>query len=105
MSTQQIGPNVRRLIAWKMALLAIPVGSGKDSFSRGLDVITNRGKFSSIASEASAWARAAIATMKTAPDNPYGDNDEAMAGAILEGIELREKEVTDGKVPKETSGD
>ena len=53
--TRQIGPNVRRLIAQKMALLAIPVGSGKESFVKGLDVITSRGKFSSIASEASDW--------------------------------------------------
>jgi len=93
MATQQIGPNVRRLIARKMALLAIPVGSGKESFARGLDVITNRGKFSSVASEASDWVRRAIATMKTAPDNPYGDDDEAIAGAILKGIEQREKEM------------
>jgi len=93
--TQQIGPNVRRLIARKMALLAIPAGSGKDSFTKGLDVITNRGKFSSIASEASAWVQAVIATMKTAPDNPYGDDDEAIAGEILKEIEQREKEMKD----------
>lgn len=86
-----IGPNVRRLISKKMALLAIPVGSGKESFSMGLDVLTNRGKFSSIATEASAWVRAAIDVMKTAPDNPYGDDDEAIAGAILKGIEEREQ--------------
>jgi hypothetical protein len=91
--TQQIGPNVRRLIVRKMALLAIPVGSGKESFSLGLDVITNREKFSSIAAQASDWVRRAIKTMKTAPDNPYGDDDEAIAGAILEGIEQREKEM------------
>lgn len=93
MSTRQIGPNVRRLIARKMAILAIPVGSGKESFSRGLDVIANRGKFSSLAAQASDWVQRAIETMKTAPDNPYGDDDEAIAGAILEGIEEREKEM------------
>ena len=86
----KIGPNVRRLISKKMALLAIPVGSGKESFSIGLDVLTNREKFASIATEASAWVRAAIDVMKTAPDNPYGDDDEAIAGAILQGIEERE---------------
>ena len=104
MSTQQIGPNVRRLIARKMALLAVPVGSGKESFARGLNVITNRDKFSATAHQAAAWVQAAIATMKTAPDNPYGDDDEAIAGAILEGIDEREKEMTNGKVSKETSG-
>lgn len=95
MSTQQIGPNVRRLIARKMALLAIPVGSGKESFSLGLDVITNRDKFSATVHEAAAWVQAAIATMKTAPDNPYGDDDEAIAGEILKEIEQREKEMKD----------
>jgi len=90
--TKQIGPNVKRLIVRKMSLLAIPAGSGKDSLARGLDMLTNRGKFSSVAAEASAWVQAAIATMKTAPDNPYGDDDEAIAGAILAGIEQREKE-------------
>jgi hypothetical protein len=77
-----------------MALLAIPVGSGKESFSLGLDVISNQDKFSATAHEAAAWVQAAITTMKTAPDNPYGDDDEAIAGAILEGIERREKEIS-----------
>lgn len=86
-----IGPNARRLIARKMALLAIPVGSGKDSFSRGLEVITDKDKFSATAHEAAAWAQEAIALMKTAPDNPYGDDDEAIAGAILQAIEDKEQ--------------
>lgn len=86
-----IGPNVRRLIARKMALLAIPAGSGKDSFSRGLDVITDRKKFASVAQDAAAWVKEAVAVMKTAPDNPYGDDDEAIAGAILRAIEDKEQ--------------
>lgn len=87
----KIGPNVKRLIVRKMSLLAIPVGSGKDSFNLGVEVLTNRGKFASIAAEASDWVQKAIAVMKTAPDNPYGDDDEAIAGALLKGIEEREK--------------
>lgn len=88
---QQIGPNVKRLIVRKMSLLAIPTGSGKTSFALGVEALTNRGKFSSIAAEASDWVRKAIAVMKTAPDNPYGDDDEAIAEAILAGIEERER--------------
>lgn len=87
----KIGPNVKRLIVHKMSLLAIPVGSGKDSLSLGVEALTNRGKFASIAAEASDWVRKAIAVMKTAPDNPYGDDDEAIAGALLKGIEEREQ--------------
>jgi hypothetical protein len=29
--------------------------------------------------------------VKAAPDNPYGDDDEAIAGAILAGIEERKR--------------
>jgi len=86
-----IGPNVKKLIARKMSSLAIPVGSGKESFAKGLDVITSREKFLSIASQASDFVRRAIAELKTAPDNPYGDDDEAIAGEILKRIEEVEK--------------
>lgn len=85
-----IGPNVKRLIAHKMSLLAIPIGSGKDSLGLGVEALMNHGKFASIAAEASDWVQKAIAVMKTAPDNPYGDDDEAIAGALLKGIEERE---------------
>lgn len=86
-----IGPNVRRLIARKMSLLAIPAGSDKDSLALGVEMFTNRDKFQSIATDAAAWVRAAIDVMKTAPDNPYGNDDEAIAAAILRGVEGREK--------------
>lgn len=87
---QKIGPNVKRLIARKMSLLAIPAGSGKNSFAVGLEAISNRGKFASIAAQASDWVRQAIAVMKTAPDNPYA-TDEEIAGAILQGTEEHER--------------
>lgn len=89
-NSTQIGPNVKSLIARKMSLLAIPVGS-KNPLAAGLEALTRRGKFSSIAAEASAWVQQAIAVVKTAPDNPYGNDDEAIAGAILKGIEERER--------------
>lgn len=90
LESEKIGPNVKRLIIRKMSLLAIPPGSGKDSLSLGVEMFTSRGKFASIAAEASDWVRQAIAVMKTAPDNPYGDDNEAIAGALLKGIEERE---------------
>jgi hypothetical protein len=89
MTDRQIGPNVRRLIIRKMSLLVIPAGSGKDSLALGAEIFTDRNKFQSVALEASAFVQAAIDVMKTAPDNPYGDDDEAIAGAILKGIEER----------------
>jgi hypothetical protein len=68
------GPNVRKLIVHKMSLLMIPPGSKEP------------------ARDATAWVEQAIAVVKTAPDNPYGDDDEAIAGAILEGIEAKKRE-------------
>ena len=90
--SDKIGPNVKRLIVHKMSLLAIPVGSGRNSLMLGAEMLTNRGKFASTAAEASNWVRQAIAVMKTAPDNPYGDNDEAIAKALLDGIEERQRQ-------------
>lgn len=88
-----IGPNVRKLIARKLSLLAIPVGSGENSFIMGVEALTNRGKFVSLAAEASDWVRDAIQAVKSAPDNAYGDDDEAIAGIILRRIEEQESDV------------
>ncbi len=43
-----------------------------------------------MAREATVWVEAAIAVVKTAPDNPYR-SDEEIAGAILKGIEEKQK--------------
>jgi len=90
MMSETLGPNVKRLIAHKMALLAIPVGSGDKSFDVGVNAFLDRERFSSMAAEASNWVRQAITLIKTAPDNPYRD-DEEIATAILKGIKEREQ--------------
>ncbi len=82
-----IGPNTKRLITRKMALIAIPVGSGKDAFGIGLNALMSP---TSIAKQAADWVQAAIAVMKTAPDNPY-KTDEEIAAAILKGIDASER--------------
>lgn len=82
---KQIGPNVKRLIIHKMALIAIPAGSGRESLHVGVSALSN---LPPIWAEAAKWVEAAIAAVRTAPDNPY-TTDEEIAGAILKGIAER----------------
>jgi hypothetical protein len=84
------GPNVRSLIVRKMSLLMIPVGS-KEPLETGIRALMEPGRIGAVAREATDWVMAAIAVVKTAPDNPYGDDDEAIAGRILADIEERKR--------------
>lgn len=68
-----------------VTLDAIPNGSG---LGAGLDFIKDRHKLKEGFVKATEWVKQAIALVKTSPDNPYTD-DEAIAGAILLGIEER----------------
>lgn len=79
--TQQ-GPNVRRLIASKMSLIMIPPGTGS-GLATAVRTMLKPGGIGDAAKEATEWVRQAIAAVKAAPDNPYGDDDEAIAGEIL----------------------
>jgi len=82
------GPNVKKLIARRMSVLMVPAGGGPADAIRELTSAENIAKR---AREATAWARQAIAAVKTAPDNPYGGDDEAIAGEILRQVEARAK--------------
>lgn len=84
------GPNVSRLIAARMAVLAIPPNGG---FVDGVRFLQDREALSRGAREAEAWARDAIAAMRAAADpNPWRDaTDEEIAGEILRAVEERER--------------
>lgn len=83
------GPNVRRLIAHKVALDAVPKGGGMGD---AIKFISTPGAIGDGLREAARWASAAIAAVKAAPGNPYGDDDEAIAGEILRQVEaIKEK--------------
>lgn len=84
------GPNIRKLIAHKMSLLLIPPGSSKDAMATGITGLMKPGNVSQIAREATAWVEAAVAAVKAAPANPYGE-DEAIAAEILRQIEAKRK--------------
>lgn len=78
-----MGPNAKKLVARKFSLLSIPEGGGLHS---AIAVLTSPDRMASLMKEAKEWVAAAIELVKSAPDNPYGDNDEAIAGAILKQI-------------------
>ena len=79
------GPNVKRLIIHKMSTLMIPSGGGLSDGIRALSSSESIGKY---AREATEWVEEVLTVVKTAPDNPYG-NDEVIAGEILRQIETR----------------
>ncbi len=79
------GPNVRKLIAHKMSLLMAPPGTD-NQLGQALKFLIEPGKIVAVAREATQWVEAAIAVVRSAPDNPY-TTDEEIAGAILEKIE------------------
>ncbi len=80
MKNRLLGPNAKRLVAHKMALDAVPNGGGM------LDALTfllTPGCLASSARDAAAWVCAALDAVKSAPDNAFGDDDEAIAGELL----------------------
>ncbi len=86
--SRKTGPNVKRLIVRKMSTDAIPGGGG---LADGLRFLTDPARIRDSAREATAWVFAAIDAVKAAPDNPFGDDDEAIAGEILRQIDNRDK--------------
>jgi hypothetical protein len=89
-TSQKQGPNVKRLICHKMALLMIPVSTPEgQGFATGIKALTEPGNIGKVAREATAWVDAAIRAIKVAREpNPWKDkDDEAIAGDLLAKIE------------------
>lgn len=76
------GPNVTKLIAHKMSLIMVPTGV-ENAFAATLSNLTKPGGISDAATQAAEWVKNALAAVKAAPDNLFGDDDEAIAGEIL----------------------
>ena len=83
-----MGPNVKRLIAHKVSLDAVPRGGG---LVDAVAFLKDTERLSACTHEAIAWVEAALEAVKAAPGNPYGDDDEAIAGELLRRIETRKK--------------
>jgi hypothetical protein len=76
------------LVARKISLLAIVDDQG---FEGALAFLKSPALMVAAAKEAEAFVASAIAAVKSAPDNPYGDDDEAIAGEILRKIEAKKE--------------
>lgn len=86
MSDRKLGPNTRKLLAHFIALEAVPEGGGLAS---GLNFLADPERRRQGVERAMANLDAALKVVKSAPDNPYGDDDEAIAAAILERVERK----------------
>lgn len=89
-----MGPNVKRLTVEFMAMIAVPPGSG---FSAAVDTLLDNAKLKAVAREAQSQVREALDAVKAAPDNPWGEDDEAIAAEILRKVEERKAERRGGR--------
>jgi hypothetical protein len=85
-NTVKIGPNVKQLISHKMSLDAVPPGGG---FADAVALLLDREKLLASNRAAIDWVKAALAAIKAAPDNTFGEDDEAIAGELLRRIDER----------------
>lgn len=81
---QDIGPNIKRLVARKMGFDAIPAGS-PDAFNAGIAFLSQPRHLLDSAREAVGWTKAAIlAVRRAAEPNPWKEaSDEEIAGELL----------------------
>ncbi len=85
------GPNVKRLIAQKMATDAIPKGGG---LKAGIEFLLKPDAVIAAVKEAKEWVALAIQAVRDAADpNPWSSaSDEMIAGEILRQIEEKRKQ-------------
>ncbi len=95
---KKMGPHVKRLVCQYASVLAVPPGGG---MKEAIATFTTPGKLQANLREACKWVEDKLAAVKAAPDNPFGDDDEAIAKHILEKIDER-KSMQKLKAEKET---
>lgn len=81
------GPNVRKLIVELMAREIVPKGGG---LIETCEAMVKPGGINNAAKNATKFAEEAIAEIKAAPDNTFGDDDEVIAGEILRRVYERD---------------
>ena len=84
-TARPLGENVRKLMFKFVAKDSIPAGGG---LLDGIQFLTSPNLRERM-KKATERTFAAIDAIKAAPDNQWGDDDEAIAGAILSEIEKR----------------
>ena len=80
------GKNVTKLILRFVAREAIPPGKGMGA---AVEFFKDAGHRKRVLESAESKAIAAIQLIKDAPDNPYGNDSEVIAGMLLEKIGKR----------------
>jgi hypothetical protein len=85
---RKIGPNLKKLMAHKMAIDMIPPGGDPFAF---VETIMDGKKHAAVAAAALEWSILAVNAVRSAVDNPYGDDEEVIAGEILKQIEERKR--------------
>lgn len=78
--SRKIGANVKRLAALKVSRDVVPSGGG---LADVMDFIKDHQRFVDANKAAFEWVFTSIDAIKALPDNPYGDDDEIIAGEIL----------------------
>jgi hypothetical protein len=88
--SRPLGPNMKKFIAHKMSLDAIPAGGG---FDAGLKFLTTPGALAEGWKKAVEWCDAAIAVIRQAAEpNPWKNaSEEEIAGYMLKRIDERKK--------------
>jgi hypothetical protein len=90
--TSKHGPNVTKLILRFVAKEAIPAGGG---IADGIKFFTGSPQYrKKLLDQAEADAMNAIDIVIHAPDNPYGNDPEEIAKAILDKLEERKSKWT-----------
>lgn len=84
MSERILGPNMKRLLAFKVSRDAIPNGGG---IAAGVAFLLDPQLVAETSRKALEWCDQAIAAVRATPDNPYGNNEENIAAAILNRID------------------
>jgi hypothetical protein len=84
------GPNVTKLIFKLVILEAVPPGGGPADV---IEFFSNPDRRKLVLSKAEATTLNILRIFKTAPDNPYGDDDEAIAGMLLKKIEEKRSQI------------
>lgn len=93
---EKLGPNVRRLIAHKMSLDAIPPGT-KEPLADGANFLLSKQRLLSSVNAATDWVKEALKSIREAADpNPWQNADEeAIAKYLLDQIAERQQRRTD----------
>lgn len=89
----KVGPNVKKLVSKKAALIIVPVGSGSDSSAKVVSALLDPKKIVVAMREAAAWVERAIQAVREAAEpNEWKDaDDETIAAEIVREMEKREQ--------------